>query len=95
MSALPPMFQTLKKKCVVSQTMMKINWCSNAGLPETCSSGTYEQIKRKFPDVFQMLETSENVKNINKEFEAYCREVIVIESNSVSYDLNLIKPTLI
>ena len=57
------------------------------------SSGTYELMKTKLADVFQTLETNENKKSINKEFESYCREVIVVEFNSVPYNLNLIKST--
>ena len=30
---------------------------------------------------------------MNTEFEAYCREVTVIEFDSATYDSNLIKPT--
>ena len=32
---------------------------------------------------------------MTKEFEAYCQELIIIRFNSASYDLNLIKPTLL
>ena len=44
--------------------------------------------------MFQALEISENVKkeNSTKEFEVYCRELIVIGFNFFTYDLNLIKP---
>ena len=58
---------------------------------EHASSGAYELMKRKFANVFQTLETNENVKNINREFEACCGEVVVIEFNSLYYDLNLVK----
>ena len=51
-------------------------------------SGAFEQMKRKFADVFQTLETNENFKNMNKEFEAYCREVIAKGLNSAFYDLD-------
>ena len=52
-------------------------------------------MKRKFNYIFQALEVSENNRkeNLSKEFEVYCRELIVIGFNSASYDLNLIKPT--
>ena len=43
------------------------------------------------------MEASENVrkeKSLN-EFNSYCKELIVVIFNSASYDLNLIKPTLI
>ena len=59
------------------------------------SSGAYELIRRKFADVFKTLRANENVKNINEEFETYCREVIAIGFNSASYNLNLIKQTSI
>ena len=64
---------------------------------EDASNAAYEIMKSKFDYVFQALELSENVRkeNLTKEFEAYCRELIVIGFNSASYDLNLIKPTLI
>ena len=64
---------------------------------EDVSNATYEMMKRKFDYVFQALELSENVRkeNLTKEFEAYCRELIIIRCNCASYDLNLIKPTLI
>ena len=64
---------------------------------EEVSNAAYEIMKRKFVGVFQALELSKNVRkeNLTKEFEAYCREFIVIGFNSASYDLNLIKPTLI
>ena len=56
------MLQILKQECVLSQTVIKINWSKKAGLSETSSSGIYEQMKRKFADVFQTLETNENGK---------------------------------
>ena len=64
---------------------------------EDVSNAAYEIMKRNFDYVSQALELSENVRkeNLTKEFEAYCRELIIIGFNSASYDLNLIKPTLI
>ena len=64
---------------------------------EDASNAAYEMMKRIFDCVFQALEHSENVRkeNLTKEFEAYCRELIIIGFNYASYDLNLIKPTLI
>ena len=51
----------------------------------------------KFRYVFEALEASENIRkeNLTQEFEAYCAELIVLGFNSSSYDLNLVKPTLI
>ena len=57
------------------------------------ASGAYKQMKKRFVDVYQTLETNENTKNVNKDFEAYYREVIVIGFNFAPYDLNLIKHT--
>ena len=64
---------------------------------EDASSPAYEIMKRKFDCVLQALEIGENVRkeNLTKEFEACCRELIVIGFISASYELNLIKPTLI
>ena len=64
---------------------------------EDASNAAYEVMKSKFDYVFQALELSKNVRkeNLIKEFEVYCRKLIVIGFNSASYDLNLIKPTLI
>ena len=50
------------------------------------SSDTYKLMKKKFVDVFQKLETNDNAKNINKEFEVFCREVIVIRFNFAFYN---------
>ena len=53
-------------------------------------SNAYQLMKIKFADVFQAFEMNENAKrNKSKEFEAYCRKLIVIKFNSTSYDLNL------
>ena len=64
---------------------------------EDASNQAYDIMKKKFDCVFQALELSENVRkeNLTEEFEAYWRELFVIGFNSASYDLNLIKPTLI
>ena len=64
---------------------------------EDASNAVHDFTKRKFDCVFQLLELSKNVRkeNLTNEFEAYCTDLIVIGFNSVSYDLNLIKPTLI
>ena len=52
---------------------------------------------QKFDYMFEQLERSENVrkKKILNEFNCYCKELVVLNFNSASYDLNLIKPTLI
>ena len=54
-------------------------------------------MKRKFVYAFQALEIRKNVRkeNLNKDFEEYCQELIVIKLNFASYNLNLNKPTLI
>ena len=64
---------------------------------EDALNAVYEIMKRKFDCVFQALQFSENVRkeNLIKEFEAYYQELIVIEFHSASYNVNLIKPTLI
>ena len=64
---------------------------------EDVSNTACEIMKRKFDCMFQALELSENVRkeNLTKQFEAYCRELIIIGLNFAYYDLNLIKPTLI
>ena len=57
----------------------------------------YHIVKEKFRTTFEALESSENVRkqNLLKEFDSYCRELIVLGFNSSSYDLNLVKPVLI
>ena len=47
--------------------------------------------------MFEQLESNENVRKekILNEFHSYCKELVVLGFNSASYDLNLIKPTLI
>ena len=64
---------------------------------ESLSGVFYKSLLEKFDYVFEQLERSENVrkeKNLN-EFNSYCKELVVLGFNSASYDLNLIKPTLI
>ena len=64
---------------------------------EDASNAAYRIMKSNFFYVFQALELSENVRkeNLTKEFETFCRELIIIGFNSASYNLNLINPTLI
>ena len=64
---------------------------------ESLSEVSYKFLLEKFNYVFEQLERSENVrkeKNLN-DFHCYCKELVVLGFNSASYDLNLIKPTLI
>ena len=64
---------------------------------ETLSDVSYKFLLEKFDYVFEQLERSENVRKekvLNK-FNYYCKELVVLGFNSASYDLNLIKPTLI
>ena len=58
---------------------------------------SYKLLLEKFDYVFEQLERSENVRKekILNEFNCYCKELVVLGFNSASYDLNLIKPTLI
>ena len=64
---------------------------------ETLSDVCYQLLVQKFDYVFEQMESSENVRKekILNEFHSYCKELIVLGFNSASYDLNLIKPTLI
>ena len=64
---------------------------------ESVSLSAYRLVKEKFKPAFEALESSENVRkeNLMKEFDSYCRELIVLGFNSSSYDLNLVKPVLI
>ena len=64
---------------------------------EAVSLSAYCLVKEKFKSAFEALESSENVrrKNLMKEFDSYCHELIVLGFNSSSYDLNLVKPVLI
>ena len=57
----------------------------------------YRLVKEKFRTTFEALESSDNIRkeNLLKEFDSYCRELIVLGFNSSSYDLNLVKPILI
>ena len=64
---------------------------------ESISKVSYNLLLPKFDYVFEQLEMSENVrkeKNLN-EFNSYCKELVVLDFNSASYDLKLIQPTLI
>ena len=58
---------------------------------------SYKLLLQKFDYVFEQLERSENArkKNILNEFHCCCKELVVLGFNLASYDLNLIKPTLI
>ena len=58
------MFLNLKKECVLSETMIKINWFKNAGLSKNMLKWCLRIIKKTFADVFQVLETNENVKKV-------------------------------
>ena len=64
---------------------------------EKVLDAAYQLIKVKFKYVFEALATCENVRKekLTKEFEYYCRKLIVIGCISSSYDLNLIKPVII
>ena len=64
---------------------------------ETLSEVSYKFLLEKFNYVFEQLERSENVRKekILNDFNCYCKELVVLGFNSASYDLNLIKPTLI
>ena len=64
---------------------------------EAISLSVYRLVKEKFRPAFEALESSENVRkeNLMKEFDSYCRELIVLGFNSSLYNLNLIKPVLI
>ena len=64
---------------------------------EAISLSTYRLLKEKFRPTFQALESSENIgkENLLKEFDSYCRKLIVLGFNSSSYDLNFVKPVLI
>ena len=57
----------------------------------------YCLVKEKFRPTFEALKSSENIRkeNLLKEFDSYCRELIVLGFNSSLYDLNLVKPVLI
>ena len=64
---------------------------------ENLSDIYYQLLVRKFDYVFEQLESSEHVRKekILNEFHCYCKGLVVLGFNSASYDLNLIKPTLI
>ena len=64
---------------------------------ENLSDICYQLLVQKFDYVFEQLDRSEHVRKekILNEFHCYCKELVVLGFNSASYDLNLIKPTLI
>ena len=64
---------------------------------KSLSEVSYKFLLEKFNYVFEQLERSENVRKekILNDFNCYCKELVVLGFNSASYDLNLIKPTLI
>ena len=64
---------------------------------ETLSEVSYKFLLEKLNYMFEQLERSENVRKekILNDFNCYCKELVVLGFNSASYDLNLIKPTLI
>ena len=64
---------------------------------ENLSDICYQLLVQKFDYVFEQLDRSEHVRkeNILNKFHCYCKELVVLGFNSASYDLNLIKPTLI
>ena len=64
---------------------------------ESLSEVSYKLLLEKFDYVFEQLERSENVRKekILNKFISYCKELVVLGFNSASYDINLIKPTLI
>ena len=64
---------------------------------ENLSDICYQLLVQKFDYVFEQLESSEHVRKekILNKFHCYCKELVVLGFNSASYDLNLIKPTLI
>ena len=64
---------------------------------ENLSEISYKLLLQKFDYIFEQLERTENVRKEKflNEFYCYCKELVVLGFNSASYDLNLIKPTLI
>ena len=64
---------------------------------ETLADEAYLLLQQKYSYVFDALESSQHFRknNILQEFEAYCKELVVLGFNSGSYDLNLVKPILI
>ena len=57
----------------------------------------YRLVKETFRPAFEALKSSDNVRkeNLMKEFDSYCRVLMVLGFNSSSYNLNLLKPVLI
>ena len=61
------------------------------------ASAAFDLLKAKYQYVFDFLSASENVKNekLKLNFEKFLKNHIVLDFNSRSYDLNLIKKQLI
>ena len=64
---------------------------------EDISDAVYAILANKFDYVFEAFNTNQNCrcKNLQKEFEQYLHEIPVLGFNSASYDLQLIKKSLI
>ena len=64
---------------------------------EEISDAAYTLLKNKFDFVFEALITNQKCRgqNLQKEFEQYLHEIPVLGFNFASYDLQLIKKTLI
>ena len=64
---------------------------------ESLSEVSYKLLLEKCNYVFEQLERRENLRKekILNEFNSYCKELVVLGFNLASYDLNLIKLTLI
>ena len=64
---------------------------------EEISDAAYTLLKNKFDFVFEAFSTNQNCRgqNLEKEFEQYLHEIPILGFNSASYDLQLIKKTLI
>ena len=64
---------------------------------EDISDAAYVILANKFDYVFEAFNTNQNCrcKNLQKEFEQYLHEIPVLGFNSASYDLQLIKKSLI
>ena len=61
------------------------------------SDAAYTLLKKKFQYVFEAFNTNQNCRcqNLQEEFEQYLHEIPVLGLNSASYDLQLIKKSLI
>ena len=64
---------------------------------EEISDAAYTLLKQKFDYLFKAFNTNQNCRcqNLLKEFEQYLHEIPVLGFNSASYDLQLIKKSLI